>query len=79
MAAQVSVQDPLPVAVEYVSRRQPRPLRLPCGNPPGIAGGVDETTLAFLIWLIFYRGDLLGAKLKGSLENGVNVLDVDVY
>jgi hypothetical protein len=54
-------------------------LRLVCGNPPGTARGVNETTLVFLIRLIFYRGDLLGPRLKGSLANWVNVLDVDVH
>jgi hypothetical protein len=73
MAAQVNVRRSFAGI-----RRQPRPLRLPCGNPPGIAGGVDKTTLAFFIRLIFYRGDLLGPKLQGSLENGINVLNVDV-
>ena len=47
-------------------------------NPPGVTCGVDETTLAFVIRLIFYGSDLPGPKLEGSLENGVNVLDVDV-
>src|SRR4029450_504926 len=43
-------------------------------NPPGVTCGVDETTLAFVIRLIFYGSDLPGPKLEGSLENGVNVL-----
>jgi hypothetical protein len=48
-------------------------LRFVCGNPPGIGRGVNETTLAFLIRLIRDRGDLLGFKLNGSLENCLEI------
>jgi hypothetical protein len=61
-----------------LGRHLPHVLRIVCGNPPGVSRGVNETTLPFLIRLIFYRGDLRGPKLEGPLENCVDVFNVHV-